>query len=373
MGAASCVSKQNTNITGRNKNFIHYFDWIPPNIYLFSPSTKKGQLILQKSGSAIHLPLGYDTVQMDDRIFLSGGYYFSTSDCKNTFELIPRGLNSELIEKTDMLFAKRAHTLTGVEGLHVFLSLGGFIENTESAICEQYDINTEDWIQAPNLTEAKTCITACSFLKTQKLSSTTLEDYISAFSVYAFSGRLSGEEVSRTVEQLQMLTLHKDEEMDPSALVSMDQSVEEAYKGEGERNQQNSKPQESLIREPTAHTKQASRVVAKTWNRIRVKGAWEGNVSAAAICMGSACKGQILLFGGREQGIGGTSSSWIYDVQEGKICKTAALKGNEYFLLRKPRIVGNKVYAIGYLGKDVHVYCMHSQEWSIINKHQWHP
>jgi len=97
-------------------------------------------------------PFSFDYIEVDNRVFISGGETTPGKLLKSTFELDEQqGL---LLRKARMVVEKKWHTLCETS-LNSFYSVGGCNTYGALSICEKYDIAKNIWTLEPALNEPK--------------------------------------------------------------------------------------------------------------------------------------------------------------------------------------------------------------------------
>lgn len=97
----------------------------------------------------------------EGRIFLTGGGEPGKAT-KNCYEFV----EERLIQKKDMLFERRAHTLTSVlmeRQKSQIYAIGSSLPNESMNKCEVYDVTTDSWTQIANLNTKRNFHTTIAF------------------------------------------------------------------------------------------------------------------------------------------------------------------------------------------------------------------
>jgi len=97
----------------------------------------------------------------EGRIFLSGGGEPGKAT-KHCYEFI----EERMIQKRDMLFERRAHTLTSIlmdRQKSFIYAIGSSLPNDSMNKCEVYDVTSNSWMQLPNLNTKRNFHTTIAF------------------------------------------------------------------------------------------------------------------------------------------------------------------------------------------------------------------
>ncbi len=115
------------------------------------------------------IPLYSQSLQFQDKIFITGGYRIhpiykrSKTLLKNTSMLNKK--TGILLQRQPMGFSKRDHFLIGRNN-SFFLSVGGADVKGLISIVEEYNIKDNFWQKLPSLNEKKRFVTGCAFNET---------------------------------------------------------------------------------------------------------------------------------------------------------------------------------------------------------------
>ena len=137
--------------------FVHHF--IPNSFILYKYDLNNGNT--QKIKHHDKVFFSADSVQIDNRIFLSGGH-FKNEYYQETFEY--NNDTNDLEERALMRLPKGCHTLVALDRKTVF-SVGGENEQGVISSCEKYAVQQDDWSMIPSLNQPKWGVSVCSFQK----------------------------------------------------------------------------------------------------------------------------------------------------------------------------------------------------------------
>jgi len=110
----------------------------------------------------IKIPANFMSVETEEgRIFLSGGGEPGKAT-KSTYEFV----EERLVQRKDMLFERRAHTLTSItidKHKSFIYAIGSSLPNESMNKCEVYDVYNNSWNSLPNLNTKRNFHTTIAF------------------------------------------------------------------------------------------------------------------------------------------------------------------------------------------------------------------
>ncbi len=105
------------------------------------------------------------------------------------------------------------------------------------------------------------------------------------------------------------------------------------------------------------------------WTMIKLKGEWKARHEMGCFQRG---EDEIVLFGGIDSDKGGSEEVLLFSQKRGTIEKTAErLKKGDWFQMRTPVKHEEKVYVVGQLARDIHVYDQEKRTWDIVEEKDW--
>jgi len=137
---------------------LHFFVYNTHNLFMYNFRTHSYRSYVVN----IKIPANFMSVETEEgRIFLSGGGEPGKAT-KNTFEFV----EERLVQRKDMLFERRAHTLTSItidKHKSFIYAIGSSLPNESMNKCEVYDVYNNSWQPLPNLNTKRNFHTTIAF------------------------------------------------------------------------------------------------------------------------------------------------------------------------------------------------------------------
>jgi len=143
----------------------------------------------------IPLPTNFESVQISDKIIVSGGFDVKKIEySKSTIEImLVNNENIQINKKYDMRIPKSQHKLVVFNTNEIYCLGGKNKTDHELNTCEIYNYQMNKWIDGPCLNQKKMCVSACSYL---------------CYIIYCFGGYYNQESIN-TIEILKPLKENK--------------------------------------------------------------------------------------------------------------------------------------------------------------------
>ncbi len=125
----------------------------------------ESKTIFNVSGKDVELPTNYDSVQIGNKIILSGGFDPVNIEFLRTTQQIEVVKNS-LIQRTarqNMKLPRSQHKLVALSSRIIYCMGGKNKKDRYMSSCERFDVESDTWSEAAPLNEAKFYIAAASF------------------------------------------------------------------------------------------------------------------------------------------------------------------------------------------------------------------
>ena len=137
---------------------LHFFVYNTHNLFMYNFRSHSYRSYVVN----IKIPANFMSVENEEgRIFLTGGGEPGKAT-KFCYEFV----EERLVQKRDMLFERRAHTLTSVlvdgKKSQIF-AIGSSLPNESMNKCEVYDVASDTWTQVANLNTKRNFHTTISF------------------------------------------------------------------------------------------------------------------------------------------------------------------------------------------------------------------
>jgi hypothetical protein len=137
---------------------LHFFVYNTHNLFMYNFRTHSYRSYVVN----IKIPANFMSVENEEgRIFLTGGGEPGKAT-KFCYEFV----EERLVQKRDMLFERRAHTLTSVlvdgKKSQIF-AIGSSLPNESMNKCEVYDVQQDNWTQIANLNTKRNFHTTIAF------------------------------------------------------------------------------------------------------------------------------------------------------------------------------------------------------------------
>lgn len=142
--------------------FIHFYDVKLATLLIYHIESKT---IFNVSGKDVELPTNYDSVQIGNKIILSGGFDPVNIEFLRTTQQIEVVKNS-LIQRTarqNMKLPRSQHKLVALSSRIIYCMGGKNKKDRYMSSCERFDVESDTWSEAAPLNEAKFYIAAASF------------------------------------------------------------------------------------------------------------------------------------------------------------------------------------------------------------------
>lgn len=251
----------------------------------------------------------FDSVQINDQIFFTGGGMSATKTKREQFFTTAIKVVIEMEEGdfkptklAEMNVPRANHTLVALNHELLYV-VGGWNGDGEIAACEEYAIGKNQWTVCASLNEAKMWTTVCA---------------VSGRYLYAFGGsaKLKPKELG-TIECLD-----------------------------------------------------TSDKAAKKWTKIALSAG--ADIWPCCFFMGGIQieENNIILFGGLQNELK-LDSSFYFNPGTKTMTKGPSLKKKDAFYRSKPGINGNEVVIVGSTEGDLHIYDIPTKSWNLMLKATW--
>ena len=140
------IKVPNLNYSAQKSDILHFFVYNSHCMYKYNIKTSTYEAC--KIG--VKIPANFMSIETEEgKIFISGGGEPGKAK-KACYEFIDNGL----IPRKDMLYERRAHTLTETVDLHqnsLIYAIGSSLPTESMDKCEYYDMMANTWHSAPSL------------------------------------------------------------------------------------------------------------------------------------------------------------------------------------------------------------------------------
>lgn len=291
-------------------NWIHYCDDAGPEKRFVVGNMKKiGEIVTRKYATPYESTYIFDTVQVKNLIYFSGGGGPATASLPEQFYQIT--MRVTLKENMDIFIDKLAnmnvgranHTMLAASEHRLYV-VGGTNVSGSLSSCEEFDVVTGKWHEVASLNEKKKWVSACI----------CKERYL-----YVFCGAITDKKASDMIECLDI-------------------------------------------------TKKG----AAKWEVIKLaagKELWKGGVLVGAVPVSDTC---VLLFGG-VMGSAVKDECAAFDTEGKKIEKREGLLKADTFYRTKWGQKDGKIAIVGSTGGDLHVFDKATGKWGLTVKAMWNP
>ena len=142
-------------------SFIHCFLKNGENLDLLVYELDKENCIKHRALENANLLNGWDSIQLEERIILTGGFTSTKSYSKQTLLLSSPLWKEE--KKGELLMEKGYHKMIHLEKRDMIYLIGGYNSTGNLNTCEKYRVSKDQWVSGPCLNQKRQQTTPVSF------------------------------------------------------------------------------------------------------------------------------------------------------------------------------------------------------------------
>ncbi|CAI2364240.1 unnamed protein product [Moneuplotes crassus] len=157
---SQCIKVPNVRLISEEKDILHFFVYNSHSMYKYNIKSSNYEVCR----IPVKIPANFMSIETDDgRIFISGGGEPGKAR-KTCYEF----LDNTLIPRKDMIYERRAHTLTEIKDSknksHIY-AIGSSLPTESMNKCEYYDVVTNTWTSGPSLNTKRNFHSSIAFKK----------------------------------------------------------------------------------------------------------------------------------------------------------------------------------------------------------------